>query len=1562
LNIEGEDGGMAIANIEFDNAKEAVLVAEKLNQIYPKGVPDAVLIDKVVENIRKDLASSENKVNLISDESKKQNISTEENKSNENSSRPLDEKAVKQKLSELDEAEIVDPYDKVLHYFANDGKIHNSAIEKLFGGKDKRLRQNTSTDNERRSRIGLIKKDAPTIEGLAHKLWESDETGKYDTQDYKNAIEQVLLGYNSKHAMAKDLVEKYDFDAAYQKFIDQNYPKELIDKADKVTDEMSEEELNHLLQLSSDESHQKELEDYIDNLPQSAEKKPINTETDAKIRNADISNASLHDDKNVGEYVAKAKSVLETLYPKAKLEVYDRPKDYINAGGEEGTRGFAILDKNGEHRILLNLHQIKEDKSGKTAFHEVIHPIVYDAFGVENNKLVPLWNEIATAMENVKGFDKVMEHIAFYNRDKVAPEGVTELLTQIAAGNIDLTDVPKSRANKIIDLINNLFEKLGIGIKLNSLEDFHSIANKIKDAFETGNAEDLKDVIKGNNIDKYITDLEKRLKDRDLSQEQYKEKIEKLKSLGYSDEDIKAAFKRKGIAEEKVNEILSQTKTENDAIKEGEQPEGNIAEHQDREGGGEATKTSGSNSSIGSGEKQQGQKEIGGEPPTPKTKAEGEEGGSSIIHERTAETRKEFGLGEYKKTPETFAKWDAEAEQRIKDGEMPDVIKKLKKGLQPDEVEQRMMGKYVANLEANASADPSNENLSKLKEAIELSDRIGGSEVGKSLVARKGTHLNDESLASYMLNEMDAAKVDELTPEQKAKVEKEWKDIQTTKKQFDDYVQKKEAELAEREAKVQVNKTKATTKKNTKKTHDDYVKEREQIFTDIKDKLRKARGQASATIVPYANELIAIAPDVGKLVKNLLDDGITKLEDIVKNIHGKLKEDIPNLQEKDVHDIIAGNYNKKKLTRNETVARIRDLQTEAGLINKYQALERGEEPKIEKKKVERNKTLTELRKQIKEHDLTQLATYKSRTEAEVEKLKEQLKKGDFARQENKPKLQLDKQGLDLKDKLIKLRQEREIRLLKEKYSNRDTGQKITDAILEVANVPRAIMSSMDFSAPLRQGLIPTISHPIMASKAAIEMFKQAGSQKAFDRWFFDIKESPRYELAKESKLYLADPHDPILSAKEEQFMTNLAEKIPYIGKASKIPFTDKKIGGLIKGSERAYLGYLNKMRWDLWNRAIDAFEKDGKTFDNSQKLYEAMADYINASTGRGSLGRFDESAKILNAMFFSPRLIASRLKLLTNPINPYFYARVPKAVKVQYFKDMATFIGVGLGVLALAKLNGATVEDDPRSSDFGKVKVGDTRYDIWGGFQQYIRLVAQLFTGQRKTTTTGQIQELKADDKAQLMFNFARGKLSPVPATAIDVISGEDIVGNEITPASKAESILVPMIANDVADAMKDSGVRAIFTVGVPAAFGVGVQTYNRATGKTDLKTLVEKNMDSHRIDEDTIKKVDDKGGEHDISKAEFNKYVALRDSKIKVELEKIHKDGLPVVKDGAIVVKPFKDVTANELADEIRRIKSEATRESKDELFPVPENIKHQRSREQKIMEHYRKTHKEEQ
>jgi len=55
LNIsDNTDSPFPSANIPFDNATEAVSIAERVNKLYPDGVPQAVLIDKVVANMRKD--------------------------------------------------------------------------------------------------------------------------------------------------------------------------------------------------------------------------------------------------------------------------------------------------------------------------------------------------------------------------------------------------------------------------------------------------------------------------------------------------------------------------------------------------------------------------------------------------------------------------------------------------------------------------------------------------------------------------------------------------------------------------------------------------------------------------------------------------------------------------------------------------------------------------------------------------------------------------------------------------------------------------------------------------------------------------------------------------------------------------------------------------------------------------------------------------------------------------------------------------------------------------------------------------------------------------------------------------------------------------------------------------------------------------------------------------------------------------------------------------------------------------------------------------------------------
>ncbi len=834
------------------------------------------------------------------------------------------------------------------------------------------------------------------------------------------------------------------------------------------------------------------------------------------------------------------------------------------------------------------------------------------------------------------------------------------------------------------------------------------------------------------------------------------------------------------------------------------------------------------------------------EPPPESGEKTGEAEEIRLSHADTEQIYKEGGLPERLETPTKHnEELKAQADKMIADGyNFNEVADKVMTGdYKFEDVDQVAFAKQVGALkEKQKGLDIKSEEFDKLQNEIEKLSRasdVAGTITGRALQARKVYVPKDETIADYVMTEKEVNQDAPLTDKQKETVQKEFEDIQKAKKDFEEYMANKESDFAKQQAEAAIKKEKPISKKSSTK---DYAAERKEIFQSIKDKLKKARGEASSTVVPYAKELISIAPDVAKLVKNLLADGVTRLEDIVKNIHGQLVEDIPELKEKDVHDIIAGVYNEKKSTRNELAVKAFDLRRQAQLVNKLETLLRGEEPKSETRKIRRNQEIEALKKQIKDFENAKneaqktpiekkspeeiaLQSIKTRMKTELEKVEAQLKSGDFSKPEKKEELKLDEEGRKLKDKLIQAKQERALRILKQEYTNRSKWEKTKQGALEVLNVPRTIMSSMDFSAPLRQGLWAGISHPRTMGLAGIEMFKQAFSQKRFDRWFHDLREDPRYKTMEASELYVSDPHDSKLSAKEEAFMNNLAEKIPFVGK-------------LIKGSERAYVGFLNKMRVDLFNRFADRYEEQGRTVENSPELYKKMADYVNNSTGRGKLGPLEDYAPVFNTMFFSPRLMASRINLLTAPFNPNFYRTVPKEIRIMYAKDLFKFLALGTSVLALAKLNGAQVEDDPRSSDFGKIHDKNSRWDIWGGFQPYVRLAAQMVTGERKSTNTGKVQKLDGEgffgeDRGSVALGFLRGKLAPVPSMLVDFIKKKDAVGNDVTIGSEAESHLLPLLYSDLKEAVKDRGVSAYFTVGLPSIFGVGVNTYTPRESKS---------------------------------------------------------------------------------------------------------------------------------
>jgi hypothetical protein len=1415
--------------------------------------------------------------------------------------------------------DLTDPQDLVMQHFSGGGKISSSAIQELFGGKDERIRIGSSVEGERRSRIGLLGKEGKSINDLAHELWENDPSGKFTTQDYKDAIEQVLQSHNSSGSMAKTLVDKYVNKAVKQE-LSEAEAKEvddiMIQKRAEAVENLPEEQQQELVQLlekyqdkhgfinwakleedsdgftpeilSLSTETQKSLDviiqknisegqgksdDLVDKdgtrgkekakekVVSVLERKPeevtiddilkeLNEPESEALAFKDVSNKDIGggDVKNIEAYNQRAERVLNAIYPNAKFTALNTTEEYQKATGRSGEAGVLIRGKEGSHQLFLNLEAIGKNQIERTATHEVIHALVSDAIGAKYSDLRKQWDSLMPKLFKVKGFEIVKEHLENYSNADRPVEGITDLLANIVHNKIKIEDVPKNLWDEFIDLINKALEAIGLDYRVTP-DTFNGFAKSIKEAFDTGDFKNLQNFVAKGKTEKFF--------------KQYPQYAEQALAMA----DPSKRKQLQDLLEKKVNEELMAG----------------------RLSGEDAKKILG----------QAGIKV--GEPPTepPKT-GEATEGGegSGITHAQTAETRTKFGFEEYEKKPETFEQWDKEAAERIAKGEMPKLIKKMQGGNTPNEVEQRMMGKYIAELGRKAEENQSDENLNKLHEAIVLSDIIGGREVGKSLVSRKGTFLPDDSLAAFFEAERMANKDAPLTEKQKETVKKEWQDLEKAKNEYNAYVFEKESELSAREAQVRVaaeSNTSSTRKKGTKKTDKDFADERKQIITDIKEKLRKARGETQATILPYAKELIAISPDVAKLVRNLVDNGITKLAEVVDRVHEILKEEIKDISKQDVVDLIAGNYNEKKKTRNQLARDLYELRTEAQLINKLDAILKGEAPVSEKKKVQRNQQIESLRKQIKSltADQTALAATKSRLNSEIQKVEDKIKRGDYSKPEKKPVIKLDKEGNALRDKLIKLQQQRDARMLLQQRQNEGSKEKALRYVAEVFNIPRTLMTIGDFSGLLRQNLFFSVGHPAMTAKALPGMFKSFTSQKIYDRWFADLKETPRYDIIQKSRLAISDSLNHDLSKREEDFMSTLAEKIPIIGRDLRIG--KGKLPGLniVKGSERSYTMLLNKMRVDMFNYFADKMEARGMTVENSPKEYKAMAEYINNATGRSDFGEnLNRIAPILNSVFFSPRLIASRVNMLTYWAQPRFWKTLPKEARIDYARNWASLLAVGGTIMALASLAGADVEDDPRSSDFGKIKSGDTRWDIWGGAQPYVRVVAQVATGKRRSANRGKLYDLDVDDifgenRMGVITDFFRNKLAPVPGSAVDILSGRTGIGEkivyqwggeedrEISISNYVKERMLPMTITGTQEAIREDGLERLFTVGIPSTFGVGTQAYKSTPPKGNFKIYQNSGDKVREATDQEVEKVEqdkEKIYEQELKKAELNK------------------------------------------------------------------------------------------
>jgi hypothetical protein len=376
-----------------------------------------------------------------------------------------------------------------------------------------------------------------------------------------------------------------------------------------------------------------------------------------------------------------------------------------------------------------------------------------------------------------------------------------------------------------------------------------------------------------------------------------------------------------------------------------------------------------------------------------------------------------------------------------------------------------------------------------------------------------------------------------------------------------------------------------------------------------------------------------------------------------------------------------------------------------------------------------------------------------------------------------------------------------------------------EGLLNALNIPRSLMASFDFSAPFRQGLVVATRHPTIFTRNLGPMFKAFGSEKVYQAALDEIRARPSYPLMLEAKLPITELGRDI-GGREERFASDWAEKI-----------TGGKYGP-VRASGRAYTGFLDKLRADVFDHLIERAKAQGVNVQDP-KFLQSLGTYIGSATGRGDLGALQEAGKTLNAVLFSPRLMYSRLNFL----NPAYYHRLDPFARKEALRSALQLTGTVSTLLALAsQVPGVRVITNPRNPDWGKIRIGNTRIDIAGGFQQELRLLAQLGTGEAISSTTGKKLSLTAGGygkptRLDILLRYFEGKAAPIASLALDKLRGSTQIGEKFTWGKAAATRMTPLLAQDSLDLYKErhggmNGLLAALAGYGVGSVGFGVQTY----------------------------------------------------------------------------------------------------------------------------------------
>jgi len=571
---------------------------------------------------------------------------------------------------------------------------------------------------------------------------------------------------------------------------------------------------------------------------------------------------------------------------------------------------------------------------------------------------------------------------------------------------------------------------------------------------------------------------------------------------------------------------------------------------------------------------------------------------------------------------------------------------------------------------------------------------------------------------------------------------------------------------------------------------------------------------------PYAQKMYQLAMNLAS------EDGVKNLDDVVT----RMQVLIPGVSREGLVDLVIEAHSSTQKTTQGVLDVLQAVRKEMGQdaalrkqITELEAyLKSGKLPRKNRKKgaapPDAIAELRAIRNQLKKHLHISKPAVRERLEKNINRLQERIRTGEIA-----PKTREDHITGDAELERLEYQRNRlakEIRQEQRALEPRGLWSTAED----VAGVVRAIKTSYDLSGLLRQGGFIAIAHPVRGARAVPAMLAAFSSdEKAYkiNDKILNRRNAPLYAKA---KLYLAPLEGASMNKREEAYSSRM------------LPTLEKFLPGLA-GSERAYITVLNKLRADSFDSMVDAL---GGPAGVTKEQAQAIANYVNIATGRGDLGKFAGAAEALNTVFFAARFTTSRFQLLTmNPLRKG--SGIRKQVAAEYVR-----YGLGLStIISLGVLAGADWEWDTRSSDFGKLRIGNTRLDLLSGMAQTATIITRTFVGQTKSSSTGAVTNLRGPDRKygrdgpyQTAARFLRTKFSPAASFAVDVFwEQKNVVGDEIMRDEEGNldawvaskylmSQFAPLALSDLLDVAEEQGVAKGVALNAVALLGIGMQTY----------------------------------------------------------------------------------------------------------------------------------------